>query len=112
MFRTLGRGDEHLLDAVIEGVPKLQTPEDRKLVLFVVTDESSSSGPGKEYTAAKAIAVCRQTGAQVNVIGGIVPVGHGGGFVDEFQRDITEITNGQCYIMPGAETQLRDRRNR
>ena len=112
LFRTLGRGDEHLLDAVIEGVPKLQTPEDRKLVLFVVTDESSSSGPGKEYTAAKAIAVCRQTGAQVNVIGGIVPVGHGGGFVDEFQRGVTEITNGQCHIMPGAETQLRDRRNR
>ena len=112
MFRTLGRGDEHLLDAVMEGVPKLQTPEDRKLVLFVVTDESSSSGPGKEYTAAKAIAVCRQTGAQVNVIGGIVPVGHGGGFVDEFQRGVTEITNGQCYIMPGAEVQLRDRRNR
>ena len=112
MFRTLGRGDEHLLDAVIEGVPKLQTPEDRKLVLFVVTDESSSSGPGKKYTAAKAIAVCRQTGAQVNVIGGIVPVGHGGGFVDEFQRGVTEITNGQCHIMPGAETQLRDRRNR
>ena len=112
MFRTLGRGDEHLLDAVIEGVPKLQTPEDRKLVLFIVTDESSSSGPGKEYTSAKAIAVCRQTGAQVNVIGGIVPVGHGGGFVDEFQRGVTEITNGQCYIMPGAEVQLRDRRNR
>ena len=79
MFRILGRGDEHLLDAVIEGVPKLQTPGDRKLVLFIVTDESSSSGPGKEYTSAKAIAVCRQTGAQVNVIGGIVPVGHGGG---------------------------------
>lgn len=112
MFRTLGRGDEHLLDAVMEGVPKLQTPEDRKLVLFIVTDESSSSGPGNEYTAAKAIAVCRQTGAQVNVIGGIVPVGHGGGFVDKFQRGVTEITNGQCYIMPGAEVQLRDRRNR
>ena len=112
MFRTLGRGDEHLLDAVIEGVPKLQTPDDRKLVLFIVTDESSSSGPGKEYTSAKAIAICRQTGAQVNVIGGIVPVGHGGGFVDKFQRGVTEITNGQCYIMPGAEVQLRDRRNR
>ena len=112
MFRILGRGDEHLLDAVIEGVPKLQTPGDRKLVLFIVTDESSSSGPGKEYTSAKAIAVCRQTGAQVNVIGGIVPVGHGGGFVDEFQRGVTEITNGQCYIMPGVEVQLRDRRNR
>lgn len=112
MFRTLGRGDEHLLDAVIEGVPKLQTPEDRKLVLFIVTDESSSSGPGKEYTGARAIAVCRETGAQVNVIGGIVPVGHGGGFVDEFQRGVTEITNGRCYIMPGAEEQLRDRRNR
>ena len=112
MFRTLGRGDEHLLDAVMEGVPKLHTPADRKLVLFVVTDESSSSGPGKAYTAAKAIALCRQTGAQVNVIGGIVPVGHGGGFVDKFQRGVTEITNGQCYIMPGAEVQLRDRRNR
>ena len=112
MFRTLGHGDEHLLDAVIEGVPKLQTPEDRKLVLFIVTDESSSSGPGKEYTGARAIAVCRETGAQVNVIGGIVPVGHGGGFVDEFQRGVTEITNGKCYIMPGAEEQLRDRRNR
>ncbi len=112
MFRTPGRGDEHLLDAVMEGVPKLRTPDNRKLVLFIVTDESSSSGPGTEYTSAKAIAVCRQTGAQVNVIGGIVPVGHGGGFVDEFQRGVSEVTNGQCYIMPGAEAQLRDRRNR
>ena len=112
MFRTPRRGDEHLLDAIMEGVPKLQTPDDRKLVLFVITDESSSSGPEKDYTSAKAIAVCRQTGAQVNLIGGIVPVGQGGGFVDEFQRSVTEVTNGQRYIMPGAEVQLRNRRNR
>ena len=41
LFQRPRQGDEHLLDAIMEGVPKLQTPDDRKLVLFIVTDEPS-----------------------------------------------------------------------
>ncbi len=104
LFRRPKRGDEHLLDALIEGVPKLQTPDDRKLVLFVVTDELASSGPGTGYTYAKAIEACRSADAQVNIMGGIAPLGTTGGVfeADKFQYHIAEATNGKCYIMPGT----------
>ncbi|MBI1929977.1 VWA domain-containing protein, partial [Candidatus Poribacteria bacterium] len=42
MFRIPKQGDEHLLDAIMEGVPKLKTPDERQLVLVIVTDESTS----------------------------------------------------------------------
>ena len=59
MFRLPKSGDEHLLDAIIEGVPKLRTASDRNLVLIIVTDESTSRRAEKGYTAGKAISVCR-----------------------------------------------------
>ena len=113
LFRRTMRGDEHLLDAIMEGVPKLQTPDNRKLILFIVTDESSSSGPGTGYTYTEAIAVCRAAGAQVNVIGGALSM-HGmrgqafstgprRGLSEEFQWRASKETAGQHYIMPGSE---------
>ena len=42
LFRLPKTGDEHLLDAIIEGVPKLRTEQGRDLVLIIVTDESTS----------------------------------------------------------------------
>ena len=111
LFRRLNRGDAYLLDAIIECVPKLQTPSDRKLVLFIVTDGSAGGVPGTGYTHERAINVCRSAGAQVNAIAGIAP---GGVFIDidKFQRRITEATNGICYIMPGVGPSYRDWRNR
>ena len=98
------RGTEHLLGAIMEGVSKLQTPDNRKLVIFIITDEPSSRGPGKRYTSTTAIQVCRNADAQVNIIGASVnrpvklyPV------KDYFQPQVTEATNGRRYVLP--ETQ-------
>ena len=103
LFRLRRHGDENLLDAIMEGVPEIKTPDDRKLVLVIVTDEPSTHGPRTEYTYAEAVEVCRNAGAQVNIIGGILSVGK---YVDDFQRDVTEGTNGIHYVMPGAEEEL------
>ena len=118
LFQRPRRGDEHLLDAIMEGVPKLRTPDDRKLVLFIVTDEPSTSGPKTTYTSARAVEVCRQAGAQVNAIGGISPMGsvHSAADVqvvsEEFQRRAPAATNGTHYIMPGNEVLFQSRLTR
>ena len=103
LFRGPKHGSEHLLDAIMEGVPKLQTPDDRKLILIVVTDEPSSFTRGTKYTYTGAIEFCRDAAIQVNTIGGLVKVGR---FADDFQRDLTMGTNGIHYIMPGIEDVL------
>jgi len=101
LFRIPKRGDEHLLDAVIESVPKLKTPEDRQLVLVIVTDESTSNRREKGYTSARAIAICREARAQVHVIGGVTSMSVGS-LSDAFQRQVAQITKGTHYIMPGS----------
>lgn len=111
LFRRPKQGDEHLLDAIVEGVPQLQTPRNRQLILLVLTDELSTSGPGTGYTYRTAIGVCDNANAQVNVIGGVVSIkkmrqdafveGHRRAFTEEFQWNITEHTDGLRYIMPG-----------
>ncbi len=101
MFRLPKHGNEHLLDAIMEGVPKLKTPDERQLVLVLVTDESTSRRREKGYTAEGAIAVCRGARAQVNVIGGVTPM-RSGLFFDTFQQRVAEVTNGEHFIMPGS----------
>jgi len=103
LFRLPKRGDEHLLDAVIVGVPKLQTPVDRELVLIIVTDEPTSHRTEQGYTVEKAIGVCRKAGAQVNVIGGSSMGSNrfsSNSASANFQKRVTEVTNGAYYIMP------------
>ena len=101
LFRLPKMGDEHLLDAVIEGVPKLRTASDRDLVLIIVTDEATSKRTEKEYTAGKAISVCRGARAKVYVIGGVTSV-QSGSFGDNFQQQVAQLTKGEHYVMPGA----------
>ncbi len=101
MFRLPKTGDEHLLDAVIEGVPKLRTAPDRNLVLIIVTDEATSKRTEKGYTAGKAISVCRGARAKVYVIGGVTSM-QTGSFGDNFQRQVAQLTKGEHYVMPGA----------
>lgn len=101
MFRLPKSGDEHLLDAVIEGVPKLQTEQERDLVLIVVTDEATSKRAEKGYTAGKAVSVCRGVRARVYVIGGVTSM-KTGSIGDDFQRQVAQLTKGEHYIMPGA----------
>lgn len=105
MFRLPKSGDEHLLDAVIEGVPKLRTEPERDLVLIIVTDESTSRRAEKGYTAGKAISVCRGARARVYVIGGVTSM-QSGSFGDSFQRQVAQLTKGEHYIMPGATVAL------
>ena len=105
MFRLPKSGDEHLLDAVIEGVPKLRTEQERDLVLIIVTDESTSRRAEKGYTAGKAISVCRGARARVYVIGGVTSM-RSGSFGDSFQRQVAQLTKGEHYIMPGASMSL------
>ena len=115
LFQRPRRGDEHLLDAIMEGVPKLQTPDNRQLVLFIVTDEPSTSGPETEHTYAKAVEVCRHADAQVYAIGGVGSLGsvrHSTGVhsvSEEFQRGAPAATNGQHYIMPGSAVSFQSR---
>ncbi len=105
MFRLPKNGDEHLLDAVIEGVPKLRTEQERDLVLIIVTDEATSRRSEKGYTAGKAISVCRGARAKVYVIGGVTSM-QSGSFGDGFQRQVAQLTKGEHYIMPGATMAL------
>ena len=118
LFRRPKRGDEHLLDAIMEGVPKLRTPDDRELVLFILTDESSTSAPGKKYTSAKAVEICRAAAAQVNAIGGVGrmtsanPAAGTQTTSADFQRRAPAATNGQHYIMPGTEVPFQTRFSR
>ncbi len=101
LFRLPKIGDEHLLDAIIEGVPKLRTEQGRDLVLIIVTDESTSKRPEKGYTAGRAISVCRGALARVYVIGGITSMSSNT-LGDNFQRQVAQLTKGIHYIMPGS----------
>lgn len=101
LFRLPKEGDEHLLDAIIEGVPKLQTPADRQLVLIIVTDEPTSRRRERGYTPDMAIGVCRQAGAIVYVVGGYKHPRYSER--DVFQRRAPEVTKGEHYAMPNAQ---------
>lgn len=101
LFRLPKNGDEHLLDAIIEGVPKLRTEEGRNLVLIIVTDEPTSKRSEKGYTAGKAISVCRGAFARVYVIGGGTSM-RSNSIGDNFQQQVAQVTKGEHYIMPGA----------
>ena len=101
MFRLPKSGDEHLLDAVIEGVPKLQTEDGRDLVLIIVTDEPTSKRTEKGYTVGRAISTCRGAYAKVYVIGGVTSM-QSGSMTDNFQRQVAQLTKGEHYVMPGA----------
>ena len=101
LFRLPKIGDEHLLDAIMEGVPKLRTEQGRDLVLMIVTDESTSKRPEKGYTAGRAISVCRGAFARVYVIGGVTSM-RSSSIGDNFQRQVAQLTKGEHYIMPGS----------
>ena len=101
LFRLPKLGDEHLLDAVIEGVPKLRTDSARDLVLIIVTDESTSKRTEKGYTVGQAISVCRGARAKVYVIGGVTSM-RSSSISDNFQRQVAQLTKGEHYIMPGS----------
>ena len=112
LFRAPKQGERNLLGAVVKGVPKLNTPMHRQLVLVIVTDGSPEVRVEEKYTVSQAIGVCRRVGAQVNVIGQSSMgarsySGRFGGRANlssvEFQKRAPAITNGVFFVMPGSQ---------
>lgn len=112
LFRAPKQGERNLLGAVVKGVPKLNTPMHRQLVLVIVTDGSPEVRVEEKYTVSQAIGVCRRVGAQVNVIGQSSMgarsySGRFGGRANlssvEFQKRAPRITNGVFFVMPGSQ---------
>ena len=79
-------GDEHLIDAIVEGLPKIEFRPNASRVLLVLTDEPST-GSLKEDEAIK---ICRSLAIQAYVIG------HPS---DTFQLALTEQTGGRLFTM-------------
>ena len=79
-------GDEHLIDAIVEGLPKIAFRPNSARVLLVLTDEPSTGS----LTEDRAIEVCRSLGIQAYV------VGHPS---DAFQLALAEKTGGRLFAM-------------
>lgn len=112
LFRAPKQGERNLIGAVVKGVPKLNTPTHRQLVLVIVTDGSPELRLKEKYSVDQAIGVCRRAGAQVNVIGqsSMGARSYSGRFGAraslpsvEFQKRAPGITNGVFFVMPGSQ---------
>ena len=79
-------GDEHLIDAIVEGLPKIAFRPNSARVLLVLTDEPSTGS----LTEDRAIEVCQSLGIQAYV------VGHP---TDAFQLALAEQTGGRLFTM-------------
>ncbi|MXV77077.1 VWA domain-containing protein [Candidatus Poribacteria bacterium] len=81
-------GDEHLLDALVEGLPQVQFSPYAKRFLLVLTDEPTTGTQTEE----KALEVCRSLGITAYIIG----------YPDEndFQTTLAVETGGFFYEMP------------
>ena len=81
-------GDEHLIDAVVEGLPKVNFSPYAKRHLLILTDEPSKG----KYSAEQALQMCKSQGIMVYV------VGHPN--EDDFQTKIAKETRGLFFTMP------------
>ena len=79
-------GDEHLIDAIIEGLPKIEFRANTARVLLVLTDEPSTGSLRED----RAIEVCQSLGIQAYVIGHPT---------DTFQLALAERTGGRLFTM-------------
>lgn len=81
-------GDEHLIDAIVEGVPKVKFSPYASRFLLILTDEPTSGS----YPPARAIEVCQSLGIRAYVIGHPLP--------NDFQSLLAGKTGGRFYPMP------------
>ena len=81
-------GDEHLIDAIVEGVPKVRFSPYASRFLLILTDEPTTGS----YPPARAIEVCQSLGIRAYVIGHPLP--------NDFQTTLAEKTGGRFYQMP------------
>jgi len=81
-------GDEHLIDAIVEGVPKVKFSPYASRFLLILTDEPTTGN----YPPERAISLCRSLGIRAYVIGHPNPT--------DFQRTLAEQTGGRFFQMP------------
>ncbi len=94
-------GTEHLLDAIVNGVRRLNTPDGRNLVLVIITDEPTTGTIRQHGTVTEAIKICLKARARIYVLGGL----RMSGLVldaDRFQYRLTVLTRGLHYLLRGA----------
>ena len=84
------KGNEMLLDAIVEGFRKLKLRPGAQPYLVIVTDEPSTGG----HSAEAIIQLCLEKGAKVSVIGTF----------DTFQFKVTEKTKGVWMPIPNGQT--------
>ncbi len=81
-------GDEHLLDAIVEGVPQVKFSPYARRFLLILTDEPTTGN----YPIEKALEVCQSLGITAYV------VGYPG--ENDFQTTLADETAGFFYTMP------------
>ena len=101
IMRRPKMGTEHLLDAIVNGVRRLNTPDGKNLVLIIITDEPTTGTIRQHGTVVEAIKVCQNARARVYVLGGL----RMSGMIldaDRFQYRLTVLTRGLHYLLRGA----------
>ena len=81
-------GDEHLIDAIVEGLPKVKFSPYASRILLILTDEPTTG----KYSSERALDVCQSLGVRAYVIG------HPRS--DDFQKTLVEQTGGIFFPMP------------
>ena len=81
-------GDEHLIDAIVEGVPKVKFSPFASRFLLILTDEPTTG----KYPPERALSVCQSLGVRAYIIG------HPR--ADDFQKTLAEQTGGIFFTMP------------
>ena len=81
-------GDEHLIDAIVEGVPKVKFSPYASRFLLILTDEPTTG----KYPPERALSLCQSMGIRAYVIGHPGPT--------DFQKTLAEKTGGRFFTMP------------
>ena len=81
-------GDEHLIDAIVEGVPRVKFSPYASRFLLILTDEPTTG----KYPPERALSLCQSLGIRAYVIGHPGPT--------DFQKTLVEQTGGRFFTMP------------
>ncbi|MCE2415599.1 VWA domain-containing protein [Candidatus Poribacteria bacterium] len=81
-------GDEHLIDAIVEGVPRVKFSPYASRFLLILTDEPTTG----KYPPERALRLCQSLGIRAYVIGHPGPT--------DFQKTLAEQTGGRFFTMP------------
>lgn len=81
-------GDEHLIDAIVEGLPRVKFSPYASRILLILTDEPTTG----KYPPERALEVCQSLGVRAYVIGHPRAT--------DFQKTLVEQTGGIFFTMP------------